>query len=122
MRTYIHPDGQFFFSCMCGYHVPGPTRLEKISKPLMSPDTRGTRETQEIVMSRTSPRTLLLHMPLTDLQRRIYRLADSRSGTLESPAGRFFDPSAVGSMTTARPPLSLVHLSQHLLLVSGLLS
>ena len=53
-------------------------------------------------MSRTSPRTLLLHMPLTDLQRRIYRLADSRSGTLESPAGRFFDPSAVGSMTTAR--------------------
>ena len=74
----------------------------------MSPDTRGTRETQEIVMSRTSPRTLLLHMPLTDLQRRIYRLADSRSGTLESPAGRFFDPSAVGSMTTARPPLSLL--------------
>ena len=73
-------------------------------------------------MSRTSPRTLLLHMPLTDLQRRIYRLADSRSGTLESPAGRFFDPSAVGSMTTARPPLSLVHLFQHLLLVSGLLS
>ena len=73
-------------------------------------------------MSRTSPRTLFLHMPLTDLQRWIYRLADSRSGTLESPAGRFFDPSAVESMTTARPPLSLVHLFQHLLLVSGLLS
>ena len=59
-------------------------------------------------MSRTLPRTFLLHMPLTDLQRRIYRLADSCSGTLESPAGRFFDPSAVGSMTTARPPLSLL--------------
>ena len=57
---------------------------------------------------RTSPRTLLLHVPLTDLQRRIYRLADSRSGTLESPAGRFFDPSVVGSITTARPPLSLL--------------
>ena len=106
---------------MYGYHVPGPTRLGKMWKPLLSTDTRGTREAREIVMSRTSPRTLL-HMPLTDLLRRIYRLADSRSGTLESPAGRFFDPSAVGSMTTARPPLSLVHLSQHLLLVSGLLS
>ena len=57
-------------------------------------------------MSRTSPRTLL-HIPLTDPLPWIYRLADSRSGTLESPAGRFFDPSAEG-MTTARPPLSLV--------------
>ena len=73
-------------------------------------------------MSRTSPRTLLLHIPLTDPLRRIYRLADSRSGTFESPAGRFFDPSADGSMTTARPPLSLVHLSQPLLSASGLLS
>ena len=58
-------------------------------------------------MSRTSPRTLLLHIPLTDLLRRIYRLADSRSGTLESPAERFLDPSAEGAMATARPPLSL---------------
>ena len=39
-------------------------------------------------MSRTSPRTLLLHNPLTDPLRQIYRLADSRSGTLESPTGR----------------------------------
>ena len=64
--------------------------------PLLSTDTRRTRETREIVMSRTSPRTLLLHMPLTDLLRRIYRLADSRSGTLESPAGRLFDPRVEG--------------------------
>ena len=48
------------------------------------------------------------HIPLTDPPRRIYRQADSRSGTLESPAGRFFDPSVVGSITTARPPLSLL--------------
>ena len=66
------------------------------------------RETREIVTSRTSPRTLLLHIPLTDPLRRIYRLADSRSGTLESPAGRFFDPCVVGSITTAPPPLSLL--------------
>ena len=79
-----------------GYYVPGPTRLGKLWKPLLSTDTRGTRETREIVTSRTSPRTLLLHMPLTDLLRRIYRLADSRSGTLESPAGRFFDPRVEG--------------------------
>ena len=76
-----------------GYHVTGPAHLGKMWKPLLSTDTRGTRETREIVMSRTSSRTLLLHMPLTDLLRRIYRLADSRSGTLESPTGRFFDLS-----------------------------
>ena len=34
--------------------------------------------------------------------------ADSRHGTLESPAGRSFDPSAEGAMTTARRPLSLI--------------
>ena len=79
-----------------GYYVPGPTRLGKLWKPLLSTDTRGTRETREIVTSRTSPRTLLLHMPLTDLLRQIYRLADSRSGTLESPSGRFFDPRVEG--------------------------
>ena len=33
---------------------------------------------------------------------------DSRHGTLESPAGRSFDPSAEGAMTTARRPLSLI--------------
>ena len=65
------------------------------------------RGTREIVMSRTSPRILLLHVPPTDPLRRIYRLADSRGGTLSSPAGRSFDPSAEGAMTTARPPLSL---------------
>ena len=54
------------------------------------------RGTREIVMSRTSPRTLL-HIPLTDLLRLLYRLADSRSGTLESPARRFFDTNAEGS-------------------------
>ena len=59
-------------------------------------------------MCRTSPRILLLHIPPTDPLRRIYRLADSRGGTLESPAGRSFDPSAEGAMTTARPPLSLL--------------
>ena len=31
-----------------------------------------------------------------------------RSGTLESPAGWSFDPSAEGAMTTARPPVSLI--------------
>ena len=31
-----------------------------------------------------------------------------RGGTLESPAGWSFDPSAEGAMTTARPPLSLI--------------
>ena len=80
----------------------------EISKPLLSPDTHGTRETQEIVISRTSPRTLLLHMPLTDLLRQIYRLADCRSGTLDSPDGRSFDQSAEAATTTARPPLSLL--------------
>ena len=108
--------------------VPCPrinTPRENGRNPFCPPDflsgdqARGTRE---VIMSRTSPRTLLLHIPLTDPLRRIYRLADSRSGTLESPAGRFFDPSVVGSMTTARPPLSLLRPSQHLLLVSGLLS
>ena len=55
------------------------------------------------------PRILLLHIAPTDPLRRIYRLADSRGGTLvESPAGRSFDPSAEGAMTTARPPLSLL--------------
>ena len=73
-------------------------------------------------MSRTSPRTLL-HIPPTDPLRRIYRLliAESRSGTLESPAGRSFDPSAEGAMTTARPPLSLV-IYQSLPPINGLLS
>ena len=59
-------------------------------------------------MPRTSPRILLLHIPPTDPLRRIYRLADSCGGTLGSPAGRSFDPSAEGAMTTARPPLSLI--------------
>ena len=89
---------------------PDQHASRKCRNPFSSPDflfgdqARGTRE---IVTSRTSPRTLL-HIPLTDPPRRIYRLADSRSGTLESPAGRFFDPSVVGSITTARPPLSLL--------------
>ena len=50
----------------------------------------------------------LLHIPPTDPLRRIYRPADSRGKTLESPAGRSFDPSAEGAMTTACPPLSLI--------------
>ena len=50
-----------------------------------------------------------------------YRLADSRGGTLESPAGRSFDPSAEGAMTTAHPPLTH-HLSLSLPPVNGLLS
>ena len=58
-------------------------------------------------MSRTSPR-ILLPIPSTDPLRRIYRLADSRGGTLESPAGRSFDSSAEGAMTTGCPPLSLI--------------
>ena len=58
-------------------------------------------------MSGSSPR-ILLHIPPTDPLRRIYRLAASRSGTLESPDGKSFDPSAEGAMTTARPPLSLI--------------
>ena len=68
----------------------------KMRKPLPPTDSRGTRETREIVMSRTSPRTLLLHMPLTDLLRRIYRLADSRSGALA--AGHWKAPPG-GSLT-----------------------
>ena len=31
-----------------------------------------------------------------------------RGGTLESLAGKSFDPSAEGAVTTARPPLSLI--------------
>ena len=87
-------------------HASRKCRNPSCSPNFLSGDqARGTRE---IVTSRTSPRTLLLHIPLTDPLRRIYRLADSRSGTLESPAGRFFDPSVVGSITTAPPPLSLL--------------
>ena len=71
-------------------------------------------------MSRTSPR-ILLHLPPTDPLGRTYRLADSRSGTLESPARRSFDPSAEGAMTTARPPLSLI-IYPSLPPVNGLLS
>ena len=103
---------------------PDQHASRKCRNPFSSPDflfgdqARGTRE---IVTSRTSPRTLL-HIPLTDPLRRIYRLVDSRSGTLESPAGRFFDPSVVGSMKTASPSSLTSALSQHILLVSGLLS
>ena len=57
-------------------------------------------------MSGHSPR-ILLHIPPTDPPRRIYRLADSSQRNL-SPAGRSFDPSAEGAMTTARPPLPLI--------------
>ena len=83
----------------------------KCRNPFRLPDfvsgihARGTRE---IVISRTSPRILLLHLPPTDPLRRIHSLADSCGGTLGSPAGRSFDPSAEGAMTTARPPLSLI--------------
>ena len=65
----------------------------KCRNPVWPPDfvsgdhARGTREMSW---------TLLLHIPLTDPLRRIYRLADSPNGTLESPAGRFFDTSAEG--------------------------
>ena len=96
LRKIGNEDINSYSMYIYGYHVPGPTRLGKMWKPLLSTDTRGTRETREIVTSRTSQRTLLLHMPLTDLLRRIYRLADSRSGTLESTAGRFFDPRVEG--------------------------
>ena len=68
-------------------------------------------------MSGTSPR-ILLHIPPTDPPRRIYRLADSRGGTLESPVGRSFDPSAEGAMTTARPPFSLLLICPYLSLLS----
>ena len=75
-------------------HASRKCRNPSCSPNFLSGDqARGTRE---IVTSRTSPRTLLLHMPLTDLLRQIYRLADSRSGTLESPSGRFFDPRVEG--------------------------
>ena len=77
---------------------PDQHASRKCRNPFCSPDFFSGD--QAIVTSRTSPRTLLLHIPLTDPLRRIYRLADSRSGTLESPAGRFFDPSVVGSITT----------------------
>ena len=96
----------------------------KCRNPFCLPDfvsgshARGTRD---IVMSGTSPRILLLHIPPTDPLRRIYSLADSRSGTLESPAGRSFDPSVEGAMTTARPPLSFV-IYPSLTPVDGLLS
>ena len=66
------------------------------------------RGTREIVMSGNSPR-ILLHIPPTDPPRRIHRLWQIlRGGTLESPSGWSFDPSAEGAMTTARPPLSLI--------------
>ena len=90
---------------------PDQHASRKCRNPSSSPDflsgdqARGTRE---IVMSRTSSRILLLHIPPTDPPRRIYRLADFRGGTLESPTGRSFDPSAKGAMTTARSPLSLI--------------
>ena len=59
-------------------------------------------------MSGNSPR-ILLHIPPTDPPRRIHRLWQIlRGGTLESPSGWSFDPSAEGAMTTARPPLSLI--------------
>ena len=84
----------------------------KCRNPFCLPDfisrshARGTRE---IVMSGNSPRILLLHIPPTDSPAGKYiawRIL--RGGTLESPAGWSFDPSAEGAMTTARPPPSLI--------------
>ena len=102
----IKINGLYMDTMSPDQHASRKCRNPSCSPNFLSGDqARGTRE---IVTSRTSPRTLLLHIPLTDPLRRIYRLADSRSGTLESPAGRFFDPSVVGSITTAPPPLSLL--------------
>ena len=79
---------------------PDQHASRKCRNPFCPPDFLSgdhARGTQEIVMCRTSPRTLLLHIPQTDPLRRIYRLADSRSRILESPAGRFFYPRAGGA-------------------------
>ena len=61
-------------------HVPGPTRLGKMSKPLCLPDfVSGTyaRGTREIIMSGNTPRILLLHIQPTDPLRGICLPADS---------------------------------------------
>ena len=81
-----------------------------MAKPLLPSDfVSGShaRGTGEVVMSGNSPRILLLHI------RRILRggyiaWRILHSGTLKSPAGRSFDPSAEGALTTARPPLPLI--------------
>ena len=61
-------------------HVPGPTRLGKMSKPLFLPDfLSGTyaRGTREIIMSGNTPRMLFLPIQPTDPLRGIYRPGDS---------------------------------------------
>ena len=73
--------------------------------PVSGSRARGTRQ---IVMSRTRHGALF-----STFRRRILRggyiaWRILRSGTLEGPAGWSFDPSGEGSMTTARPPLSLL--------------
>ena len=79
----------------------------KCRNPFCLPDfVSGSHAQGTRVMSGHSPR-ILLHIPPTDPPRRIYRLADSSQRNL-SPAGRSFDPSAEGAMTTARPPLPLI--------------
>ena len=64
----------------CGYHVPEPTRLAKMSKPLQPSRHRFWKlawGTREICHVWDTPRSLPLHVPLTHPPRRMHRLADS---------------------------------------------
>ena len=98
-----------YFVFLIGVNTMSPDlhAYGKCRNPFCLPDfVSGSHAQGTRVMSGHSPR-ILLHIPPTDPPRRIYRLADSSQRNL-SPAGRSFDPSAEGAMTTARPPLPLI--------------
>ena len=110
-RGLVDPTYTYTRTRMCGYHVPGPTRLGEMSKPLPSSRLRfwkpcsgnsGDCHVWNLATDPSPPHS-----------------ADGSSATdispsgfprreFGSPAGRSFDPSAEGEMTTARHPLSLL--------------
>ena len=102
---------KFFFSVSCGYHVPGQTRLQQMSKPLLSSRLRFWKPCSGH-SGDCHVWKLATDLFTSTFGRRILRggyiaWRFLRGGTMASPARRSFDRSAEGAMTTARPPLSL---------------
>ena len=96
----------------CGYHVSRPTRLGKMSKPLLSSRLRfwkpcsgnsGDCHVWQLATD-ASPHSDDGRIPRGGYI--AWRIL--RRGTLESTAGRSFDPSAEEAITTSRPPLSRI--------------
>ena len=120
---YKIPGTLLLYYGVCGYHVPGPTRLGKMSKPLLPlPDLcfwkpcSGNSGDCHVWKLATEPSP---HSADGSSRGRIYRLADSPQRDFGRPRWMVFWPECRGSDDNCSPSALTYHLS---LSVNGLLS